>query len=84
MTPHPGWSVCLIGIGRKLVRPSKRQSIQTRNLLLLISHARQISLADLGLRVITWEEWAASGKNRLKQTKAMSDSEMDVSAAQTS
>ena len=77
MTPHPGWSVCLIGIGRKLVRPSKRQSIQTRNLLLLISHARQISLADLGLRVMTWEEWAASGKNRLKQTKAMSDSEMD-------
>jgi hypothetical protein len=33
---------------------------------------------------MTWEEWAASGKNRLKQTKAMSDSEMDVSAAQTS
>ena len=38
----------------------------------------RVDYSRLGLHLMTWDEWAASGgENGLKQTKAMSDSEMD-------
>jgi len=37
----------------------------------------RVDYSRLGLRLMTWDEWAASGEKALKQTKAMSDSEMD-------
>ena len=38
----------------------------------------RVDYSRLGLRLMTWDEWAASGgQNGLKQTKVMSDSEMD-------